>query len=477
MRDYTETAPGLRRPIGFTEVTLRDGEQQDKRHDVMPVKDRIAVFDRLIDTGIDRIEIGHLGNPYDIEFAESLVSHINQKEMAGDNRYSQVKLQVLFGSQAELIDSGIDALGDFDPDRVIVHVYDRASPHLRNLAARPYTNRESATRVIDAAAVVADRGYKHFSISGEGTVDPDLRVDEAVDDFYLPIIEALEERGASSINVNLPNTFGSSLGGEWGEEGLRVFNARIKRHNGAITTSIHAHNDYNSAAEYVVTALKAGFDYVEGTLIGMGERAGNVKLSDVMVLLIEEARTVAEIRAKGEAVSRIAQTAVRSSVWIDRVFSEQITANLGNWYVSSEAIGDIYDTANRFHQTSLGNQEAYGAGSGPHAHANQEMLRDPANKPLWRNYGRVALIHAMLGRPEARQIIAVDPGRIRAITLATHAAGGSTARVLDEQIVECDDTQRQESIQQATDLITQIMEVIETGAPLPASPQLSEIPG
>lgn len=449
-----------RRPIGFTEVTLRDGEQQEKVHAIMPVEDRIDVFDQIVSTGLDRIEIGHLGNEHDISFARALVRHIDEKSAAGDERYDAVTLQVLFGSQPELIDAGTEALDGFDPDRVVVHIYDRSSPNLRGLASEPYSNYQSAGRVLAAAGIALDKGFRNFSVSGEGTVDPDLTVEEAIEEFYLPVIRELEARGASSININLPNTFGSSLGGEWGKFGLEVFNDRLKSEHPGITTSIHVHNDYNSAAEYAVAALESGFDYVEGTLIGMGERAGNVALSDVIARLLENARLIAEIRAMGEAASHIAKMALQNTIWISRVLDGRIVDSLGSWYQAAENIGNTYGTLNRFHQTSLGNQEAYGAGSGPHAHANQEMLRDPVSKPLWRNYGRVALVHAILGRPEARQILVVDPERIRQITLATHAAGGSTERVLAETVEECGGEARTEAIRIAQEEIARVMDVV-----------------
>jgi hypothetical protein len=445
--------------IRLKDVTLRDGEQQDKKHAVMDVQDRIRVFDELIDAGINTIEIGHLGNQHDIDFTQKLVEHIEEKGRDGDFRYDEVGLQVLFGSQTDLIEKGVAALDGFDSERVTVHVYDRASPNLRGLASEPYSIRESAQRVIEAAAVALDKGYKNISISGEGTVDPDLSIDDAAEKFYLPIIDQLKLLGAENINVNLPNTFGSSLEGEWNEVGLGEFDRRIKNIYPDVTTSIHVHDDFNSATEYALAAIKAGFDTVEGTMIGMGERSGNVALVDVMARLLESARSVAEAEDKSARFGFIGRSALASTIWHSRHIEDSVATGLNNWFKASQAIADIYGTQNRFHQTSLGNQEAYGAGSGPHAHANQEMLRDPVNKPLWRNYGRVALVHAMLGRPEARQIIEVDPERIRQITLATHAAGGSTERVLSDTIPECIPGERAKAIQLADNLMLKVLAV------------------
>jgi isopropylmalate/homocitrate/citramalate synthase len=452
--------PEIRRPIQFTDVTLRDGEQQAKIHDVMPIADRIAVFDEIINTGVSRIEIGHLGNgEHDVPFAEALVAHIAEQSEAGDERYDGVELQVLFGSQQELTD-GIDALGGFDKDRVIVHVYDRLSPELRCLATTPYSTEQSAARIVDAADLLQEKGYTNFSISGEGSVDPNISSETAANDFYIPIIHALRAHGAEAINVNLPDTFGSSLGGEWSKDGLADFNQRIKDAAEDVTTSIHVHDDHKSATEVAMAALEVGFDSVEGTVIGMGERSGNVALVDVMQRLLESGRNDVEMRDRWQSASHIGRMSVLQSMWQERSLDSRMLHHIGNWYGSAHAIAQIYGTMNRFHQTSIGDPESYAAGSGPHAQANQEALRDPVHKPFWRNYGRVALVDAMLGGPVAQELIAVNVARYRENTLNTHAAGGATARVLADEIVVASDSERRQAVADAMTMMHAIVVVV-----------------
>src|SRR4051812_34498938 len=53
----TERAPSL---VQFTDVTLRDGQQQQTNE--VTLEERVEVFDNIVSTGVDRIEIGHLGN-------------------------------------------------------------------------------------------------------------------------------------------------------------------------------------------------------------------------------------------------------------------------------------------------------------------------------------------------------------------------------------------------------------------------------
>lgn len=462
-----------RQPIRFTDVTLRDGEQQAKILDVMPIEDRIRVFDEIVNTGITRVEIGHLGNDdHDVPFARELVEHINERSARGDSRYDEVELQVLFGTQASLT-SGIDALEGFDKDRVIVHVYDRASPELRNLATEPYNLERSAKRIIEAAELLTNKGYRNFSISGEGTVDPNISAETAAAGFYIPIMRQLRAQGARYINVNLPNTFGSSLGGEWSKEGLGYFNRLIKDAEPEATTSIHVHNDHKSAIEFAMAALEVGFDSVEGTIIGMGERSGNVALADIMQRLLESGRQDVEMRDRWQTISHIGRMSLIGSIWQRRSIETGILKHIGNWYQSARSIANIYGTLNRFHKTSIGDPESYAAGSGPHAQANQEALRDPVRKPFWKNYGRVALIDAMLGGPVAQELIAVNVERYKENTLNTHAAGGATKRVLEDEIVVASESERRQAVADAIAMMSSIISVVgEVGVEEYSVPEL-----
>lgn len=448
-------------PIFITEVTLRDGMQQDNiQHsagEFTSIEDRLAVFDALVGAGMERIEIGHLGNEdgQDIAFARKLVSHINDAKSTGDTRYDNVKLQVLFGSQKDLIERGVEALEGFDKNNVIVHVYDRISPNLRHLATEDYTGDESAYRIIDAAEIALGHGFKHFSISGEGATDPDLDIDEVVG-FYTTVTDALLERGAKSVNCNLANTFGYSVTDETFAE-LAYFNANVKAGRpSSVTTSIHVHNDYNDAPGYAITAIRAGFDRIEGTMIGMGERAGNVAIADVIVRLLEDARSRIDRESRGTTMRRLGSSMVQESIWDSRFIEPSVIKAYAGMYAACATIANIFGTQNRWYKTSLGNPEAYDAGSGPHAHANREYLRDPNGKPLWRNYGSSALVHAILGRPEAIQIIEVDPKRIQAITIQTHAAGGSTNQVLTGEVVAAPEAERHQSVKTARAMIEKI---------------------
>jgi 2-isopropylmalate synthase len=422
--------------IHITDVTLRDGQQQQMNK--VSTEERIEVFDTIVGTGVDRIEIGHLGNKNgDQELAAVLVGHIAEKEKE-DELYKDVKLQVLFGSQEEHIQDGSsvlqEAFKEHYPEtwekemakRVVVHVYDRVDPDLVATASKPYDNEESAHRICTAASHAIDAGFSQFSISGEATtaIDPDSAVQ-----FYRAITEQLLGSGAEKVNVNLPNTYGYSADHNWNLATLASFNAAVKHgFDGKVTTSIHPHNDVDNAVGFTMAALTAGFDRVEGTHIGVGERTGNVATVDVMARILEQARHQILREQQKQRVSRIAHNAgkltVRRTVKID----DRIVSRLDKWYEAGERIAEIFGphAMYRWRRTAVGNEYAHDNGSGPHDQAMAAAIIDPVKNPGDSNYEWALLSHSILGRPGAEDIAVGDPQAVNGITVANHAGGSKS---------------------------------------------------
>ncbi len=430
--------------IRFTDVTLRDGQQQ-RTNEVTP-EQRLEVFDQIVATGVDRIETGHLGNQEDREFAAALVGHIAQQEKA-DERYGRVKLQVLFGSQENLIQQGSDSLrqafqrhyGDnwqeAMTDKVVVHVYDRIDPNLIGTANNIYTPEQSAARIHTAAQHATGRGFKHFSVSAEAATA--VRPEDAVQ-FYRFLNQALLDSGAETVNDNLANTYGYAPHENWNAAVLTVFNQAVKHgFGGNVTTSIHAHNDTEAAADFAMAAAVGGFDRVESTHIGMGERSGNVASVTFMARILEQARhrVIAEERP-GIQESRIAHMAgsvgLRHTVRVDG----QIMDNLTNWYDAGERIAGIFgpDAAYRWRRTSLGSPYTHDNGSGPHDAALAAAASRPVECPPDRNYEWMLAITAAMGRPESEAIAVGDPAAIDQVTVGNHMGGGKTQAIKEGRL-------------------------------------------
>lgn len=439
LRDQQQYPDEVSSTVYITDVTLRDGQQQ--RTNEVSAAERVAVFDSIVETGVDRVEIGHLGNKRaDQELAREIVYRVAQRE-AEDERYGRVKLQVLFGSQEELIKDGIGVLqeafqtqyGDdwrkVMSDKVIVHVYDRIDEQLTNTSSNPYTQAQSAERISKAAEYALAAGFKHFSVSAEAATA--VTPEEAIQ-FYRSINTYLVEQGAETVNDNLANTYGFSSNVWWNAQTLAIFNGAVKYGTRrGVTTSIHAHNDVDNAVDFAISAMVGGFDRVEGTINGMGERQGNVANIDVVARLAEAGRQMHEQQLTGRR-SELAQAVGLSGLRRTVQLEAGIMQNLGNWYAAAERASAIFGphAEYRFRRTAVGNPYAFDNGSGPHDQAMKAAIMDPVAHPPYRNYEWSLVPNAILGRELADRLAIGDPDAVRQVTVGNHAGGGSTDRIL-----------------------------------------------
>lgn len=432
--------------VRFTDVTLRDGQQQQMNE--VTVADRVEIFDNIVRTGVDRIEIGHLGNANgDQQLAATLVAHIAAAEERGEDTYDGIKLQVLFGTQEEGIEEGSrvlrDAFAEQYPDtweeemaeRIVVHVYDRVDPNLLDTASKPYSVQDSAFRVATAARQTQSAGFKHFSISGEATsaIEP-----EGAIQFYRSVTGTLFQNGAETVNINLPNTYGYSLNGEWNTGTLAAFNVAVKHgFEDKVTTSIHSHNDVDNAVDVAVGALVGGFDRVEGTHIGVGERTGNTANVDVAARLLEFARhQIIRMERHGQEGSRFAQYAGRNMLRRTVMLDPNIIDNLDNYYEVGQNMAKIFGphAAYRWHRTAVGNPYAHDNGSGPHDQVMAAAITDPVRHPGDKGYEWALLTHNALGRPDTEAIAIGDPRAVDAITVGNFAGGRKTTAIKEGEI-------------------------------------------
>ena len=127
-------------------------------------------------------------------------------------------------------------------------------------------------------------------------------------DYLMQVYEAVVEAGASTINI--PDTVGYAIPSEFGDLTRRV----VERVGSGAVVSIHCHNDLGLATANTLAAVQAGARQVEVTINGLGERAGNASLEEVVMALrtrpnqfdIESARVHTEqITAASRLVSNL----------------------------------------------------------------------------------------------------------------------------------------------------------------------------
>lgn len=248
-------------------VDLRDGNQALVKP--MTVAQKQRLFDLLVKVGFKEIEIGFpAASQPDFDFCRKLIE---------ENRIpDDVRIQVLTQARPELIKRTYEALEG--AKRAIVHVYNSTSTVQRQQVFG--MDRAGVRQIaVDGATLVRDiaRNYPDtewtFEYSPEsftGTeLDYAVEVIDAVTDVWRP------DQGQEVI-INLPATVEMATPNVFADQ-IEWICDHIRRRE-HIRISVHTHNDRGCAVAAAELAVMAGADRVEGTLMGNGERTGNMDL-------------------------------------------------------------------------------------------------------------------------------------------------------------------------------------------------------
>jgi len=250
-------------------VDLRDGNQA--LIEPMNVEEKMEMFELLLKLGFKEIEIGFpAASQIEFDFLRKLVA---------ENRIpSDVKVQVLSQCRQELIDRTFEAIEGIP--NVIFHIYNSTSTLQRDVVF--HMDKEEIKQIaIDGTRMVKEGLHKYqgnlqLEYSPEsftGTeVDFALEVCEAVQKEWdnatdAPIIFNLP----ATVEMNTPNVYADQI--EW-------MSTHFSKRDQVIL-SVHPHNDRGTGIACTELALLAGADRVEGTLLGNGERTGNVDILNV----------------------------------------------------------------------------------------------------------------------------------------------------------------------------------------------------
>lgn len=250
--------------VRIFDTTLRDGEQAPGYSMSRAQKRRIA--QALAELGVDIIEAG-FAQASDEDFA---AVHAIAGELRGPTVCALARCQ--FGD----IETAARALEPAQKPRI--HVFIATSP-----LHREHKLGMSKQQVIDAA-VAGVRRARELCGDVEFSAEDAMRTEP---EYLAEIMAAVIEAGAQTLNV--PDTVGYTTPAEMAE---RI--AYLKRHVRGIERailSVHCHNDLGMAVANSLAAVGAGARQVECTLTGIGERAGNAALEEVVMAL----RTRAEL--------------------------------------------------------------------------------------------------------------------------------------------------------------------------------------
>ncbi len=246
------------RLIRIFDTTLRDGEQCPGAS--MNVEEKFLIARQLARLGVDVIEAGFaFSSPGDFEAVQRI-----GREVKGPIICSLAR------ARPEDIDRAWEALKTAHLPRI--HTFISTSDiHLR------YQFRMSREQALEQATAMVKRakGYLEdveFSPMDASRSDPE---------YLYRVIEAVIKVGATTVNI--PDTVGYALPEEFG-----VLIRNIREHVSAtdrIVLSVHCHNDLGLAVANSLAAIRNGAGQVECTINGIGERAGNASLEEIVMTL------------------------------------------------------------------------------------------------------------------------------------------------------------------------------------------------
>ena len=247
----------MRRILIF-DTTLRDGEQSPGAS--LNVAEKLAIAKQLDVLGVDVIEAGFpISSPGDFEGVRLVAEKIRRPIICG---------------LARATDADIDAAGEAlkGAARRRIHTFIATSKiHLeKKLKKSPEEVIELARRAVQRARRYTD----DVEFSPEDAARTDL-------DYMCQVIEAAIDAGATTINI--PDTVGYAIPEEFGAR-IRHVLEKVPNVRKAVI-SVHCHNDLGLAVANSLAAVKAGAAQVECTINGIGERAGNCSLEEVVMAL------------------------------------------------------------------------------------------------------------------------------------------------------------------------------------------------
>ncbi|MFZ5942621.1 MAG: 2-isopropylmalate synthase [Bacillota bacterium] len=244
--------------IFIFDTTLRDGEQSPGVS--LNVKEKIAIAKQLAKLGVDCVEAGFpIASPGDFEAVKAVAQSVEGPIIAGLARTNEADIKRAW-----------EALKDAKRPRI--HTFIATSPiHMKHkLKKTPDEVLKSAVEAVQMAKVFTD----DVEFSAEDAFRSELS-------FLCELFEAVIKAGAKTVNV--PDTVGYATPWEFGEF-IKAIKDRVPNINQA-AISVHCHNDLGMAVANSLAAIKNGATQAEVAVNGIGERAGNASLEELVMAL------------------------------------------------------------------------------------------------------------------------------------------------------------------------------------------------
>lgn len=240
------------------DTTLRDGEQSPGA--AMTKEEKIRIARQLEKLGVDVIEAGFAAaSPGDFDAIHEIAKIIKNSTVCSLARASEN-----------------------DVRRAGEAIKPAAKGRIHTFIATSKIHMENKLRMTEDQVV--ERAVQAVKWALEYTDDVEFSAEDAVRsemDFLVRVFDAVIKAGAKTINV--PDTVGYSIPAPWGER-MRELIARVPNSD-KVVWSTHCHNDLGMAVANSLAAVMGGARQVECTINGLGERAGNASLEEVVMAI------------------------------------------------------------------------------------------------------------------------------------------------------------------------------------------------
>ena len=271
--------------VRIFDTTLRDGEQAPGAG--LTAAEKLEVARQLARLKVDVIEAGF---------------------PAASNGDFEAVQRIARETKGGIAVAALARCRDGDPQRAIEAIKVAERPHLHVFIATSDIHLKHKLRIDRETALAEAVKWVAF---GRKQLGRDVEIEFSAEDasrtdpeFLLKVYEAVVEAGASTINI--PDTVGYAIPSEF----AALVGRTVDLLGSQATISVHCHNDLGLATANTLAAVQAGARQVEVTINGLGERAGNASLEEVVMALRTRPTqfTAGAIGAGGPALSHGVQT-------------------------------------------------------------------------------------------------------------------------------------------------------------------------